>query len=183
MGKIAPVVMSILVFGGTAQFAALSVLSAGGAASAAIAAGLLMNARFLPMGMAIGPSLPGGALLRAARGQASVDTSWAIANQRDGRFDHKLLVGATLPQAAAWIGGTAIGALGGALLAEPERFGLDAIFPAFYLALLVAELRGGRAVLAAGLGAAIALVLLPIAPPGLPVLAAAAAALIGLRRA
>jgi predicted branched-subunit amino acid permease len=57
MGTVAPVVMSALVFAGSAQFAALAVLAAGGGAGAAIVAGVLLNARFLPMGLAIGPSL------------------------------------------------------------------------------------------------------------------------------
>src|SRR5882724_10682403 len=59
MGKVAPIVMSIVVFAGGAQFAALSVLGAGAGAGAAIAGGLLMNSRFLPMGFALGPSLRG----------------------------------------------------------------------------------------------------------------------------
>jgi predicted branched-subunit amino acid permease len=78
------------------------------------------------------------------------------------------------------VGGTAVGALGGGVIGEAEAFGLDVLFPAFFLALLVGELRGGRAVLVAALGAAIALALIPLAPPGVPVLAASAAALIGL---
>ena len=52
MGALPAVVMSIVVFAGAAQFASLSVLAAGGTAGAAIVAGLLMNARFLPMGFA-----------------------------------------------------------------------------------------------------------------------------------
>jgi 4-azaleucine resistance transporter AzlC len=182
MGAVAPVVMSVMVFGGAAQFAALSVLAAGGAAAPAIASGLLMNARFLPMGFAVGPSLPGRKLARAAQGQALVDASFALANRGGGRFDRKILVGATLAQAAAWWGGTALGVIGGAAIGDPDRFGLDAIFPAFYLALLAEEFRSRDAVAAAALGAAIAILLLPVAPPGVAVIAASAAALLGLRR-
>src|SRR5919112_1467208 len=61
MGKVAPIVMSAIVHAGSAQFAALSVLSAGAAAPAAILAGILMNLRFLAMGFAVAPSLRGGA--------------------------------------------------------------------------------------------------------------------------
>jgi 4-azaleucine resistance transporter AzlC len=183
MGAVAPIVMSVIVFAGAAQFAALSVLAVGGGAAAAVAAGLLLNARFLPMGFAIGPSLRGHPLRRAAQGQALVDASFALASRGDGTFDRGLLIGSTLPQAAAWISGTVVGVLGGAALADPDRFGLDAVFPAFYLALLVEEVRSRRALEAALLGAAIALALLPSAPPGVPVIAAAVAALVGLRRA
>src|SRR5690606_4766195 len=69
MGTVAPIVMSALVFAGSAQFAALAVLAAGGGAWAAIAAGMLMNARFGPMGIALAPSLEGSALRRALVGQ------------------------------------------------------------------------------------------------------------------
>jgi 4-azaleucine resistance transporter AzlC len=182
MGEFAPVVMSVVVFGGSAQFAALSVLAAGGGAGAAVVSGLLMNARFLPMGFAVGPSLPGGRVARGAQGQALVDASFALANRGGGRFDRNLLIGATLAQGGAWILGTILGVVGGAAIGDPERFGLDAIFPAFYLALLAEELGSRYAVAAAALGAGIALALLPIAPPGVPVIAASAAALLGLRR-
>jgi 4-azaleucine resistance transporter AzlC len=182
MGAIAPIVMSILVFAGAAQFAALSALAVGAGPVAAIASGLLLNARFLPMGFAIAPSLRGRPLRRAAQGQAVVDASFALASRGDGTFDRGLLLWSTAPQALAWISGTIVGVLGGAAIADPERYGLDAIFPAFYLALLAEEAGSRKAVVAAALGAAIALALMPVAPPGVPVIAASVAALIGLRR-
>jgi 4-azaleucine resistance transporter AzlC len=181
MGAVAAIAMSILVFGGAAQFASVSILAAGGSLASAVSAGLLINTRFLPMGLAVAPALRGGPLQRAAEGQTMVDASWAIANRGDGTFDRKLMMGATIPQAAAWWIGTAIGALGGVLLGDPEALGLDAIFPAFYLALLAEELSDGSMFASALLGAAIAVVLIPFTPPGVPVLAASAAALLGLR--
>jgi 4-azaleucine resistance transporter AzlC len=182
MGTAAAIAMSFLVFAGAAQFAAVSALAAGGGVAAAVGAGLLINARFLPMGVAAAPVFKGGPLRRAAEGQAVVDASWALASRGDGSFDRGLLLGATIPQAAAWWTGTIVGTLGGAALGDPEALGLDAIFPAFYLALLAEELRNRSAASSALLGAAIALCLVPVAPPGLPVVAASAAALLGLRR-
>ena len=111
MGPIAPIVMSMVLFAGSAQFGSLAVLAAGGGALPAIVAGLLLNARFLPMGIAVAPSLPGSATRRAVEGQAVVDASWALANQGDGRFDRHMLLGATLPQYPAWVGGTVLGVL------------------------------------------------------------------------
>jgi 4-azaleucine resistance transporter AzlC len=181
MGAVAPIVMSVVIFSGGAQFAALSVLASGGAMGAALAAGLLMNARWMPMGFAVGPSLPGGAAARALQAQAIVDPSFAMASRGDGTFDRGLLVGATMPQAAAWISGTVIGVLAGDALGDPARFGLDAIFPAFYLTLLVEEAGSRRAVVAALAGAAITVALMPVAPAGVPVIAASLAALVGLR--
>lgn len=181
-GAAAAIVMSVVVFAGSAQFAALSVLTAGGGAGAAIAGGLLMNARFLPMGLAVAPALRGRPLARGVQAQALVDASFALASRGDGTFDRDVLIGSTLPQAVCWMGGTVLGALGGAAIADPETYGLDAIFPAFYLALLAYEIRNGRAAVAAALGAAIAFALLPFAPPGLPIIAASLAAVVGLRR-
>ena len=181
MGAFAAIAMSILVFGGAAQFASVSILAAGGSLASAVSAGLLINTRFLPMGLAVAPSLRGGPLRRAAEAQTMVDASWALANRGDGTFDRETMMGATIPQAAAWWIGTAVGALGGALLGDPEALGLDAMFPAFYLALLAEEL-GDRSMLSSAvLGAAIAIILVPFAPPGIPVVAASAAALLGLR--
>lgn len=183
MGQAAPILMSIFVFAGAAQFAALSVLAAAGGAGAAILAGLLMNARFLPMGFAIAPSLSGRPFKRAAQGQAVVDASWAIAHRPDGTFDRGVLLGATIPQACAWIGGTVIGVFGGSALAEPEKLGIDAIFPAFYLALLFEEGGTRQGLIVAVVGAVITLSLMSFVPAGLAVIAASPAALIGLRRA
>ena len=179
-GVLAPVVFSVVAFSGSAQFAVAAVLGAGGGAFAAVAAAVLLNARFLAMGVAVAPYLKGGPLRRALEGQAVVDASWALASRGGGRFDREFLIGATVPQAAAWIGGTAIGALAGDALGDVERLGLDAIFPAFFLALLVDELRSGgrRAVAAAAIAAALAAALVPFAPPGVPVIAACAMALL-----
>jgi predicted branched-subunit amino acid permease len=182
MGPVAPIVMSALIFAGSAQFAATAVLAAGGGAAAAIAAGVLLNARYGPMGLALAPSLRGGPARRAAIGQTMIDFSWAAASRGEGRFDTAFMVGATVPSYPCWVGGTAIGVLAGDLIGDPARLGLDAIFPAFFLALLVeGELRRGRPAMAAGLGALVALMLVPFAPAGIPIIAASAAALIGLR--
>ena len=183
LGVAATIVMSAVVFAGSAQFAATAVLAAGGDALSAVVAGCLLNARFLVMGVALAPAARGHPLRRAALGQAIIDFSWAAAARTGGRFDPAFMVGATLPSYPVWVLGTAIGALGGSVIGDPERLGLDAIFPAFFLSLLMGEeLRSTRgAAVAAALGAAIALALVPIAPPGVPVMCACAAALIGLR--
>jgi 4-azaleucine resistance transporter AzlC len=182
-GIVAPIVFSVIAFSGSAQFAVAAVLGAGGGAVAAILAAVLLNARFGPMGVAVAPYLKGGPFRRALEGQAVVDASWALASRGGGRFDREFMIGATVPQGVAWIAGTAIGAVGGDFIGDPERLGLDVIFPAFFLALLAEELRGGRwAVAVALIAAALALALVPFVPPGVPVIAACAAALLGLRR-
>jgi predicted branched-subunit amino acid permease len=155
------IVMSLIVFAGSAQFAALTVVAGGGSALA--------------------PSLPGGPAERAAQGQAVVDASWALASRGDGTFDRWQLFGTTAPQYVTWALGTVTGAL---VVSDVDvhKFGLDALFPTFFLALLLAELRERRARPVAVLGGLIAFALVPIAPAGVPILAASTAAVLGLRR-
>lgn len=182
MGVVAPIVMSIVVFAGGAQFAALSVLSGGGGAAAAIAAGTLINTRFLPMSFAIAPSLRGRVWRRSAEAQTLVDASFVMADRGDGTFSRELLIGATGLQFLCWTSGTVAGVLASSVIPDPDALGLDAIFPAFYLVLLVGEIRSGRIVIAVALATAITLSLMSFAPPGVPVVAASAAALLGLWR-
>jgi 4-azaleucine resistance transporter AzlC len=176
------VLMSAIVFAGSAQFASIAIVAAGGGLPAALSAATLMNSRFLAMGIALAPSLPGGPARRALQGQAVVDSSWALANRGDGTFDRWALFGSTAPQYVGWVAGTALGTVSGDLLGDIERWGLDAVFPAFFVALLVTEVRTSTGAVAAALGGLIALALVPITPPGVPVLAATAAAAVGLRR-
>jgi predicted branched-subunit amino acid permease len=179
-GVAAPIACSVLVLSGSAQFAIASILGAGGGVGAATLAAVFVNARFLPMGLAVAPSLAGGRLRRALEGQLVVDASWALANRGDGTFERKYLIGATVPQLSAWIGGTAVGAAAGGLLGDPEALGLDVVFPAFFLILLAEELRDRRSITVAVLAGLVALSLVPFTPPGVPVVAACGAALLGL---
>jgi 4-azaleucine resistance transporter AzlC len=180
LSPVAAIVMSAIVFAGSAQFAAIAILAGGGTVGAAVAAATLMNSRFLPMGVAIAPSLRGRALRRAIEGQAVTDASWAISARGDGTFDRLQLLGASLPQYVSWVGGTAAGALGAGSLGDPAALGLDAVFPAFFVALLINEVRDARSRGVAALGAVIALALVPVAPAGVPILVASAAALAGM---
>jgi len=182
MSDVAAVVMSMVVFAGSAQFAAISIIAGGGTLVAAVVAAALMNSRFLAMGVALAPSLPGGPATRAAQGQTVVDASWAMALRDDGSFDRHFLFGATAVQYVTWAAGTLTGALAGGLLGNTDKLGLDAIFPAFFLALLISEARSGRTRSVAALGALIALALVPFTPAGVPVLVAGVAALTGLGR-
>ena len=182
MGALPAMVMSATTFAGSAQFAAASILAGGGQPVAAIAAALLLNARYLPIGVSVARFLTGGPPARFLKSQLVVDESWAIAAQGDGDFDAGRLIGAGIVLWLAWVGGTIIGVVGGEALGDPAALGLDAAFPALFLALLASQLSSPRTVLAALLGGAIALGLTPFTPPGVPIIAAAAASLIGLAR-
>jgi 4-azaleucine resistance transporter AzlC len=180
LSAVATIVMSFVVFAGSAQFAAVSIVAAGGGLGPAVLAAGLMNSRFLAMGIALAPSLPGGPFKRAAQGQPVVDASWAMAMDDDGTFDRWFLFGASAIQYVTWQTGTIVGALGGGAL-DAEKYGLDAIYPTFFLGLLLSELKSARARAAAAIGALLALALVPVLPPGLPVLAASVGAAIGLK--
>src|ERR671915_1860522 len=182
MGAIAPIVMSATTFAGAAQFAAASVLDEGGAVVAAVGAAVLLNARYGAISLAVAPDFRGSRFRRFLESQLIVDESWAVAQVGGGRIDRRVLVGAGLVLFPFWVGGTALGVLFGDVLGDPERLGLDAAFPALFLALLATQLVNRRAVLAALAGGLIAFVLLPVAPPGVPVIAAAAVCLAGLVR-
>jgi 4-azaleucine resistance transporter AzlC len=85
MGALAPVVMSVTTFAGSAQFAAASVLGGGGSATTAILAALMLNARYLPLGVTVAPWLEGGFWSRLLHAHLMVDESWAIAAEGQGR--------------------------------------------------------------------------------------------------
>jgi 4-azaleucine resistance transporter AzlC len=173
---------STLIFSGSAQFALLTALAGSGALLPAVTAAILINGRYLPMGLTVGPSLSGGRGRRMLQGQAVVDGSFVAAHLGQGRFDRYRLFGATVVQWPAWIAGTVIGAVAAPPADLAHRFGLDVVFPAFFLLLLLDELRTSRAgYAAAGLGAVVAGVLLWWVPPGVALLAATTAALVGLR--
>jgi 4-azaleucine resistance transporter AzlC len=182
MGRVAPVVMSLTTFAGSAQFAAASILGAGGGVATAVVAAVLLNLRYGPIGLSTASAITGPWWRRLLTAQLIVDESWAIAQQDDGRMDRHLLVGAGLLLLVGWTAGTAAGAFAGDLVANPESLGLDAAFPALFLALVWPQVRERSRLLAALGGAAIALALMPVTGAGVPIVAASLACLVGARR-
>ena len=180
-GSPAAVVMSATTFAGASQFAAVSVLDAGGTVAAAILAAIFLNARYMAISVTVASIFPGGKLRRLVESQAIVDESWALSGRR-GSFEWPILVGSGLVFYGLWVGSTAAGTLIGGVLGDPNALGLDAAFAALFLALAVPYLRERRSGEAAALAAVITLVLLPFAPAGVPIIAASAACLVGLRR-
>jgi len=182
MGSVAPVVLSATTFAGSAQFAIGSILGASGGAAAAIAAAVLLNARYAPISISVAQLFRGSRLRRLLEAQLIVDESWALASRGGGRFDRRMLLGAGLLLYTAWVAGTTVGVVAGDKLGDPKDLGLDGAFPALFLALLAPQLRAPCAAVAALVGGVIALVLIPITPAGVPIVAASAACLLGLRR-
>src|SRR3954453_11353355 len=168
MGQVAPIVMSLTTFAGSAQFAVVSVLTAGGGVAAAVVAAILLNARYAPIGMSAAGALEGGTLKRTVEAQVVVDESWALSNRGGGRFDRRVLIGAGALLYTAWLAGTTLGVIGGDLIGDPKKLGLDAAFPALFLALLAGQIHSRLGALAALLGGGIALITIPFVKPGVP---------------
>jgi branched chain amino acid efflux pump len=180
MSGLATIAFSATTFAGSAQFAAVSVLGVGGSAVAAVVAAGLLNARYAPMSVAAASAFRGPWWRRLLEAQLIVDESWAIAGRTGYR--RAILLGAGLLLYPLWIAGTALGLLFGNRLGTPEDYGLDGAFAALFLGLALPTLRTPRAIGAATLAGGIVLVLTPFVPAGVPLIAASAACLFGLRR-
>ena len=174
--------LSLLVFTGASQFTAVTVLKSGGSPAAALGSALLLAARNGAYGLAVSPFIRGSRVKRLASAQLVIDESTAMATAQgsDAMKEHGFYA-AGLAVFVFWNLGTLIGALGGQRIGRPESLGLDAAFPAGFLALLVPHVRTVSGRRAAVGGALIALALVPVAPAGVPILAAGLAALVGLR--
>ena len=129
MGVLAPIVMSATTFAGSAQFAAASILGTGGATLSAITAAILLNARYAPIGVSVAPYLTGGFWSRFLHAQLTVDETWAVAAEGEGRFNPKVLLGAGLILYAAWVLGTILGVAFGDVIGDPARLGLGRRLP------------------------------------------------------
>jgi len=115
---LAAIVMSATTFAGSAQIATVSVLGAGGGVAAAVAAALLLNVRYAPIGITVAQSFRGHVLKRFAQSQLVVDESWALAGGGTARFDRRVLLGVGGLLWVAWVGGTAVGALLGKAIGD-----------------------------------------------------------------
>jgi 4-azaleucine resistance transporter AzlC len=175
-------VMSLLVFTGASQFSAVSVIGAGGSTGSALGGALLLAARNGVYGLTMARRLDGSLGRRLVAAQLTVDESTAMSAAQPDLDRQRAAFWITgLSQYVSWNIGTLLGALAGSAI-DPKTFGLDAAFPAAYVAMLWPLLRSGRGRLAAGLGAVICLALIPFAPVGIPILCAALAVLVGVAR-
>jgi branched chain amino acid efflux pump len=177
-----PAVQSLLVLAGASEFLFVGIVAAGGSPFAAALAGLLVNSRHLPYGLA----LPGGTTGRGWRRLFGThlmnDESVVFAlAQEDLRAKRAAYWACGLGVLICWPGGAVLGALAGSAIRDTNAFGLDAMFPAVILALIVKDLRDTRILRAALAAAAVALVAARFLPAGLPVLLALAAVLLLVR--
>ncbi len=171
--------LSLLMFTGASQFALVGVLAAGGAPVAGGATALLLGTRNLFYGVRLAPLLGWRGLRRAVAAHVLIDESTAMALGRSDRAATRwAFVSTGVSVLVLWNAATLLGAVAGAAAGDPRRYGLDAAVAAAFLALLWPQVRGRRAGQVAAGGAALALVLVPATPAGVPVLAAAGVAVL-----
>jgi 4-azaleucine resistance transporter AzlC len=174
-------VMSMLVFTGASQFAFIGVLAAGGGALAAAGPAVMLALRNAAYGLSLVPILPRRLRDRALASHFVIDETTAMARaQDDPRAAQRAFLVTGVSVWICWNAGTLAGALLGGGIGDPRTYGLDAMFPAAFLALLAPQLRRPGAPVAAVVGAIIALALVPFAPAGVPVIAALAGVIPGV---
>jgi 4-azaleucine resistance transporter AzlC len=171
-----PAAMSVVVFAGAAQFMFIGIVLAGASPVAAAAAGLMINSRHLPFGLAVSDVLGTGSR-RLLGSHLMTDENVAFALGQSDRMQRRAAYWTCgIGVFVTWNIGSLVGVLAGRSIEDTSVFGLDAAFPAVLLALVLPALRDPRTRTAALLGAVIALAVTPFLPAGLPVLLA----LIGL---
>jgi predicted branched-subunit amino acid permease len=176
--------LSLLVFTGASQFALVGVLASGGAPLAGALTALLLGTRNTLYGLRLAPALGWVGWRRATAAHLVIDESTAMALVRPSPATARVgFLSTGLAVFVFWNLATLGGALAGTALGDPRTYGLDAAVGGAFLALVWPRLHtwGNRAVAAAA--AAVALGMVPVSPAGVPVLAAAAVAVVaGLLR-
>jgi 4-azaleucine resistance transporter AzlC len=166
-----PITLSLVVFAGGAQFAAVGVVLTGGGAVAAVVTGLLLNSRLLPFGFTVADVLTGAWWRRPLGAHLITDESVAFAlgqPDQERRRAAFWVCGAAL--FTSWNIAVVIGSMLGSSLHDTDALGLDAAFPAVLFALVAPALKDRKTRDAALTGAVIALIATPFLPSGLPVL-------------
>jgi 4-azaleucine resistance transporter AzlC len=174
-------VMSLLVFTGASQLSAAGVVAAGGSTASALAGALLLAARNGVYGLNMARRLDGGLGRRLLAAQLTIDESTAMsAAQGDPELQRAAFWITGVSVYVFWNAGTLIGALAGRSI-DPEVFGLDAAFPAAYVAMIWPMLHRRAARRAAIVGVVVCVLTVPVLPVGLPILCAAVGVLAGVR--
>ncbi|WP_304455779.1 AzlC family ABC transporter permease [Nocardiopsis sp. YSL2] len=177
--------LSLFAFTGASQFALVGVIAGGGSLVAGVLGALLLGARNTLYGLRLADLLGWRGARRAVAAQGVIDETAAVTlAQRDRASARTAFITTYAVLGSSWVVTTLLGALATERVSDMDAFGLDAVGPAIFLGLLWPRLRegGGRAWLIAVVGSGIALAASPLLPPGVPVLLAAAAALIALIR-
>lgn len=174
-------VASAVIFSATSQFAYLAVRDAGGSDWAAIAAGTIVATRFGILAMSLIPRLPAGTARRAAAAVNAFDPNVAVGVQQPTPAAvEREFWRTTAAMMVGWFSGIAVGTFLGNVLGDVDRLGLDAVFPAALLAIIGNLLRTREGRSAGIAGGLICLVLLPLTPAGVPIIASVAGVMVAL---
>jgi predicted branched-subunit amino acid permease len=180
---LAAAVMSATTFAGGAQFAAIAVFGDGGSIAAAVGTAVAPNARYALMGATLlAPTARGGVANRLLVAHLTVDETWAVAHAGNVARGRERLIGAGIVLLVVHVASTALGAAMGTSLGNVHAWGLDSALPALFVVLLWPRLVEPGGADAALTGAAFAVVLTLITPPGVPIIGAAVAGVIRPRR-
>ena len=181
LGLAKTMVISLLVFTGASQFAAVGVIGSGGGQVTAVASGLLLAARNGFYGIALARHLQARLIRRAGLAHLVIDESTALGLAQPEPADReRAFLACGLSVFGFWNLGTAAGAIGGASIGDPGALGLDAAFPAGFIALAAPAFGHRRGLVAAAIGAVVALAATPLVRPGIPILLAALGAVAAL---
>ncbi|RKT86543.1 4-azaleucine resistance probable transporter AzlC [Saccharopolyspora antimicrobica] len=165
--------MGAVVFAGGSEFMAVGLVTAGAAPITAVLSGLMLNARHLPFGLAVGGLLDRGWPTRLIGSHLMVDEAVAFAMaQRTPEQKRRAYWLTGIALYCAWAPSVFLGGLLGQGVGDPGAFGLDAAMPAALLALIMPSLREFRTLRAVAVGALIAVLTTPLLPEGLPVMVA-----------
>ena len=178
-----PVATASLVVAGSSEFLFVGIIAGGGNPFAAALAGLLVNARHVPYGLAL-PDVLGTGWRRVLGTQVMNDESVVMAlSQPDAARQRGTYWLSGLGVLLCWPLGALLGAQAATFVHNTDAFGLDAMFPTVILALILPALKDKTTRNAALVGSAVALAVFSFTPAGLPeLLALAVAAVILLRR-
>ncbi|GAB2675947.1 AzlC family ABC transporter permease [Nocardia goodfellowii] len=168
-----PVVLSFAVLAGGAEFLFIGIIAGGGSPIAAVLAGLVVNARHLPYGLSVPDDVVGKGWRRALGVHVMNDESVAMALAESDTARKRVVYWVCgLGVLLAWPGGAVLGALIGSVVPDTSALGLDAVFPAVLLALVVPALRDRTTLGSVCVGVVVAMLSSPFLPAGMPVLVA-----------
>jgi 4-azaleucine resistance transporter AzlC len=168
--------MSIAIYAGASQFAALDLWHAPLPLVTLALTVLAVNARHILLGAVLAPWLLQVPIMRRLAALLLLsDANYAQAmSARDrGEMDAGILFGSGLTMWITWIIGTAIGVLAGSLLGDLSRFGFDAVMVAFFAAVVVGQWKGSSDLFPWIAATAVALIGAHLLPTGWHIIAGA----------